>query len=407
MRTLRGRSRNHKKKGDNGTGETGDCSRGGADLPVTNTETNEDIYYFSYGLMVNPLARARRGVQTDEAHAALLRDHRLNFSYGGAANIEPKTGWEVYGVLMKCSSVDDWKIIEKFEAGLESIEVEVYALKQKVRGGIESSEESTPSSIALEDEGFARVHDKPIRARTFVFPEHKKVANPDEIPQERSLQVIASGMRTYGVDPDYINDEFMGVEFTPSRKPENYFTFAPVTGEDTKDLPTLSLSAWDKECKKRLKQAAKKNINLVIFRFGNHAVQLMDHMDPEHPFCVFIKGRLQGPHDSTWTIVQTLFDPGMPLISNADEVTPQHQAWAEDQMVEKFQLAGFEAKAIFLVDTGAKKGAKARGRSAKARSRSAKSGSRSRSSARSATGKLQHALSSLQKSLSSPWLSSK
>lgn len=140
---------------------------------------------------------------------------------------------------------------------------------------------------------------------------------------DRYLKVIASGMKAYGVDPDYIKDEILGVEFVPDRKPEDYLTFPPATTP----TPTVSLAYWNKECPKRLQKAAKKNTMLVLFRIGQHVMQVKDE-SPDNPFCVWIRDRLQGPQESTWVIIQTLFDPDLPLIAAPEEVTPLHHRWA-------------------------------------------------------------------------------
>lgn len=45
------------------------------------------ILYFGYGAMVNPISRARRGVETLHEQPAILQDFRLTFAFGGAGNI--------------------------------------------------------------------------------------------------------------------------------------------------------------------------------------------------------------------------------------------------------------------------------------------------------------------------------
>lgn len=319
-------------------------------------EHNTPIYYFSYGSLVNPIARQRRGVCTNEAHAALLPNYRLSFACGGTANIAPKTGWEVYGVVMKCVSMKDWNLLKDSSAGYDIIEVDVYPLKEAISSTGESG------SAAEEEEGFARIQDTPIRARAFIVPQddEKDSVSDDRVPQERYLRVTASGMKAYGVDEDYINDEIMGTAYIPSRGPEDYLRFPP-SDPDQAELASLSLPAWNKECHRRLAKAGKAcDKTLILFRVGDHAVQVIgDDASPDNPFCVWLRDRLQGPQDSTWVIVQTLFDPDLPLIASPEEVTCIHQAWAENQLMEKFEQAGVKATAIFQVElNGARRGDK-------------------------------------------------
>jgi hypothetical protein len=54
------------------------------------------ILYFGYGAMVrvrvNPISRARRGVETLPEQPAILQDFRPTFAFGGAGNILRKGG---------------------------------------------------------------------------------------------------------------------------------------------------------------------------------------------------------------------------------------------------------------------------------------------------------------------------
>jgi hypothetical protein len=284
---------------------------------------------------VNPISRQRRGVCTEEAQVALLPNYTLTFSIGGTASIVPTDDGKVYGIVMKCCSQKDWNILEDFGSGYDCIEVDVLPVVQK--------DSDLPQCTEGEGE---QLHQKPIRARTFVIPKGKRdQSGPGKLPQERHLKVIASGMRAYGVEEDYINNHVMGVKFIPSRKPEGYLKFPPK--DPTVELPTISLSAWNKKCQRRLNKVDKKNSNLILFRIGEHAIQIRH--DPQHAFFIWLKDRLQGPQDSTWVIVQTLFDPDLPMIATPQQVTPLHQAWAENELMDKFLQTGIQAQTIFRV----------------------------------------------------------
>lgn len=157
-------------------------SKAAKKVQAEDVDPDKPIYYFGYGALVNPIARQRRGVSTDEAHAALLPNYRLAFSIAGVANIEPKTGWEVYGIVMKCSSVEDWNILKDFDAGYDCMEVDVFPLKAK---DSDAGSDGDGDSLAEEEEGFAQVDDTPIRARIFVFPQDQLEQAEEKIPQER------------------------------------------------------------------------------------------------------------------------------------------------------------------------------------------------------------------------------
>jgi hypothetical protein len=297
--------------------------------------SDHNICYFGYGASVNPISRQRRGIYTEEAQVALLPNYTLTFSIDGTASIVPTYAGKVFGIVMKCCSQKDWNILEDFGAGYDCIEVDVLPVVQK--------DSDLPQCTEGEGE---QLHQKPIRARTFVIPKDKRDhSGPGKLPQERYLKVIASGMRAYGVDEDYINNTILGVKFIPSKKPEKYPKCPPV--DPAVEIPTLSLSAWNKEYQRRLNKVNKANSNLILFRIGEHVIQICH--DPQHPFYIWLKGNVQGPQDSTWVIVQALFDPDLPMIGTPQEVTPLHQAWAENELMEKFLQAGISARTIFNV----------------------------------------------------------
>mmetsp|Transcript_11354 Transcript_11354/g.17406 ORF Transcript_11354/g.17406 Transcript_11354/m.17406 type:complete len:404 (+) Transcript_11354:137-1348(+) len=316
----------------------------GETAPENDEEPSNPIYYFSYGLMVNPVARHSRGVVTENCRAVLLPDHRLNFRFGGCANIEKATGWEAYGVLMTCCTKEDWNKIAAFESGFLCIEVDVFVLKQG------EDVEDLPD----EEDGFVQVHETPIRARTFVLPESKKSSMPRKIPQERVLRVIATGLQAYNVSEDYINDEIMGTEFIPNKKPEDYEVF-PLSECIKKDqAPTLTLEKWNKEYEKRMKKAEKKNIDTLLFRIGEDVMQV-ENCDLKHPFLGFVNDRIGGPQDSTWVVIQTFYDPDIPMICSEDEITPLHYAWAMNQSCSMFATASCKASRIYRVQLPEKK----------------------------------------------------
>lgn len=296
----------------------------------------DDIYYFAYGALVNPLSRQRRCVKTLDEQAAVLPNYRLTFGVGGAANIIPKQGWDVHGVLMKCASAQDFETLRVFDAGYDCIQVDVYPIANGVceAHGDGDQSDDRQSSIPIPANAFVMHKDKD---ENFALP-------TDKLPQERYLRVIAWGMREYGLDDDYINDQIMGVPYIPNRNPDQYLQF-PIS----KALAKMTLNAWNKKCKRKLSRAIKHKKNLLIFRIGKHVMQVGEEHDPRNQFCVWIRERLLGPHDSTWVIVQTLYDPDLPFIDSPIKVQEIHRVWAENQMMEKFEQAGITATRIVQV----------------------------------------------------------
>lgn len=89
--------------------------------------TEEAIYYFGYGPIVNPHVRIRRGLSMapESLKSAILYDHRLRFVPGGTANIEFSRGWDVKGVLLKFESKQEWEEFRQYDANYDVQEVSV------------------------------------------------------------------------------------------------------------------------------------------------------------------------------------------------------------------------------------------------------------------------------------------
>jgi hypothetical protein len=84
-------------------------------------EEEDVIHYFGYGPIVNHFVRIRRGVTIppEDIQTAILYDHRLQFVPGGTANIVPKIGWDVKGVILKFKTQQEWETFRQFDASYE------------------------------------------------------------------------------------------------------------------------------------------------------------------------------------------------------------------------------------------------------------------------------------------------
>lgn len=269
------------------------------------------IYYFGYGAMVNPVSRSRRNVETVMEKPAVLNDFRLTFAYGGAGNILKKRGWAVHGVLMECKTKKDWDIIEEFDSGYACITVDVYPYGS----------------------------DDPIQARVFVMSldEDDNAKLPTErLPQERYVRIIAEGMRFHGLDDEYIDYQIMNVPYIPNRKPAEYLRF-PVNKGSKKQLKQLSCQSYTKK--------AKQNDWL---RIGNRVIQIGEH-DPQSAFVQWAKSQLVGQEDCTWVLMQTLYDPDLPVCESEEDLTSLHRLWAENQLMEKFEQADLGGAVVHLI----------------------------------------------------------
>ena len=147
-------------------------------------QTAEDIWNFAIGSNMHPdKLRGRANLEIKESFPAKLKDWRLAFNLRGIswlepsmAGVEPEPGAVVHGVLVRLSSYDFAKLVQS-EGGdqsytREAVEVETYCGKVQ---------------------------------KAFVFRalEARKLPQ-DRPPTLRYLELIRTGARLNGLDPEYI-----------------------------------------------------------------------------------------------------------------------------------------------------------------------------------------------------------
>jgi len=76
---------------------------------VSERRSPDDVWYFAYGSNLDPQQMKEREVPVIETQRACLADYRLAFNkrsqeHGVAANIVPRHGAQVWGVLYRCST---------------------------------------------------------------------------------------------------------------------------------------------------------------------------------------------------------------------------------------------------------------------------------------------------------------
>ena len=280
--------------------------------------SSTSIYYFAYGPIVNPMVRRRRHLKTREERPAVLPEFRLTFAYGGIANIVHQRGYEVHGILMKFTSLEDWKQFQTYDAGYN---------------------DSDLVKVVPYD---ADEDDEPIIAYTMSMKEYdasKLEAPIEQLPTERYLKLIAQGMQGYNVDDDYVQDQIMSVPYVPSCKPEDYQTFP----QESDRLPKITFAKYEKLCKRS---------NDTYFILNNKVCRLGPH-DLEHPAAMWVRERLHGKHDSTLIIHKTIVEPDLPMVDTLEELTESHHAWAENHSVEYLRKCNLTATKVYeLVPEG-------------------------------------------------------
>lgn len=253
------------------------------------------LYYFGFGPIINPIVQKRRGLQVTEQQGAMLPEHRLIFSLG-VVNAIKQTGYEIYGVLMKVNHEEDWKKMVDMDSCSDLDEVYVYPMKKP---------------------------DEAVLAKTMIFKDYRdrgKFDRPadDKLPQERYLRLIANGMRKYKIDPEYIEDQIMGVDFEPTVKPENYKT-VPLISDP---LPKITYERYQSLC------SSNEGADTYVI-IGKKVIKIVER-EYENPCIKWSRKNGFGKPDMTLYIHLNIIDPDMPMVDTAEELTPAHFAWAEN-----------------------------------------------------------------------------
>jgi hypothetical protein len=276
----------------------------------TTTTSDEAIFYFGFGAMVNPTSRARRGVVTVRERPAILKDFELSFSLTGAGTINPAQGKEVHGVLMEFQDEEHWKIIQGFEKGYDVLKGPVYP--------------------------YGSQDEEPIQAHYFQIPPEKIQATEHTTPkrpQERYLKIIASGMEHHGIDHDYVQRNIKSVDFIPTRQPHEYLYFPlSVTEEE------LPLFTWEE-------YTARSTAINPCFLLGEKVIEVMKR-DPHALFQSFLKERLLGRPCCAFGIYQLLYEPDLPECPEEGDLQDLHYKWVENQLFDFFQSSNVQARTI-------------------------------------------------------------
>ena len=184
-----------------------------------------------------------------------------------------------------------------------------------------------------------------ISAYVFVLREfdERKLEFPIEVlPQERYLKLIAQGMRMYGADLDYIQDEIMGVPYEPNCARHQWKTFPKATSK----LPKMSFQEYQQLC-------ADCPRTDLYFLVGRKVLKVGEHAD-NNPAAVWLQQHGHGRPDMTHMLHKTIIDPDMPVAQTADDITEMHREWAENQIVEIVAKCQFTVEVVYMLTSDEK-----------------------------------------------------
>ena len=168
--------------------------------------------------------------------------------------------------------------------------------------------------------------------------EESLLDKPIEIqPQERYLRLILEGMRIYGVDETYIEDEIMACPYVPKLAPEDYRSF-PTQSDD---LPIITMKKYEKLCRQKTEY-----LYFILHKY----VLKADPHNPGNPAAAWLRVHGHGKGDLSFCVHELLVDPDIPWAGTPEGMTPIHYLWAENQTFEFLQQAGFSATKVFRLD---------------------------------------------------------
>lgn len=277
-------------------------------------EQGDRIFCFVYGAMSNPTSRKRRNIQTVSVQPAALLDYRITFGQGGAATIISKRGWTVHGVLVECKTTQDLDLLQEIGAEHERLEMQVYPYSD------EDESETANDSVSAQ-----------------VYVMTAIPAETDELPQERYVRIIGEGLRYHGIDEEYIDYQIMNANYEPY--PTELLTFP----ESTNKRRDLQIS---------YKTYLSKSSKHLWFLVGNKVIEIQEprrRLSTDDAFLEWARNELVGKSDSTFFMLQLMYDPSLPVCKTPDEVQQDHIEWAEHQLVEKFQESNVTAAAVGVV----------------------------------------------------------
>jgi len=289
------------------------------------------IYCFAYGPIVNPTVRKRRRLATvGEPQPACLPEFRLSFEHGGFVNLVRQRGYEVHGVLLKFDSEEEWEYCRRYDEGYNKVEkVEVFPYEHQYG--------NVPGDYRHDQQQ----HGDSVVAYTMVtrdYDDLKINSRYEQLPSERYLKLIASGLREHGVDRDYIEDQVMNIPFEPTRNPSEYQRIPESTSSRSKGI---TFRRYRKLCRNSRQRT-------TCFAFGNSVVRLGPH-DPKHPSAVWVRQRLHGKPDAALIVHQAFWEPELPTVEASEDLSAKHLAWCENFLVEFLAAAGISLTKVYHI----------------------------------------------------------
>lgn len=256
-------------------------------------------WYFAYGSMTNPISLRRRDLHPIESKSAYVRGFKLEFNLaGGMANVRQCSDSVIHGVVHKLTPVEMERLLS-VESVYDLVEVEA------VPYGGNGQEE-------------------PVIVAELLVSDHSKLPQDPQLPSERYINIITQGLKFHGVESSWVQ-KIRNSPFRPSRQPNAYLRLQEGCPQELKTVSIEELAAMA--------------VDDLVFAVGRKVIKLDCSMSSDHPVVKVAQSHMCGK-EITYGLCMNLYDPTLPDISTAADVTEAHYAWAEDFIVEWLQHSG-------------------------------------------------------------------
>jgi len=163
-------------------------------------------------------------------------------------------------------------------------------------------------------------------------------------PQERYLKLMTDGLRDHDIDETYIQDEVLSVNYIPNERDK-------VTDQSNYKAFRASKKVAKVDFKKYESKLCKAKDNATHFVIGSKILRLDEspHNVESNPCVKWLRVQAHGKGDITFLVHQTFVDKEclhIPLVDNPEDLTEQHQKWAEHVVLLYLERGGLTATTV-------------------------------------------------------------
>ncbi|CAG9463217.1 unnamed protein product [Pedinophyceae sp. YPF-701] len=269
-----------------------------------------EVFYFSFGAMVNPVAMARRGIDARESHPAVVHGYALRFNVsGGMANLAEEEGASVHGVLHRVTA-GGFDVLRRIERsyGLHHVQAMPYTPSNDAT--------AAPAADPVAFPG------RPVEAVAFFSDQ----GIGECLPGGRYMAIIEQGLIHHGVSKDWRET----MRELPRRERRGPGTFRRILDHAEPAAPPGGVPPMTLEdCRAACEGGAR-----ALFAYRDVVVEISCPEDP-----AFVRARAKQDAGKPWNenvyIWSThLYEPHLSSVSRPEEVTPDHEAFVEDHYVD-------------------------------------------------------------------------